>query len=266
MFAAHSLLSEIFLARGEQDKAVNALFSGAHTRPRDPDVWFNVAELIRDRAGEDPHKALTDRIYCYSRVIEIDPRNYPARFHRAAAYRELGYNGRAATEYERILKELPHNIRALRHLAETYIDMQDVQRAIDYYMDSIKYYMSLDTEDSLKFSWSDLNIFVELLAYERQHELGLRLLTSVSRWLLGRNEDKIWDDLDDDREWDVSHSPRRIKTDGFIPGIYPENSYGIGLPMELRMKLGIFRLKLGDRHLNEALVITILLFLLKRKK
>lgn len=261
MFAAHSLLSEIFLARGEKDKAVTALFSGAHTRPRDPDVWYKVAKLIQDRGGENPQKALTDRIYCYSRVIEIDSRSYNARFQRAAAYRELGYNGRAATEYERILKELPHNIRALRHLAETYIDMQDVQRAIDYYMDGIKYYMSLDTEDSLQFSWSDLNIFVELLSYEKQHELGLRLLTSVSRWLLGRNEDKIWDEyLDDDREWDASHSPRRIKTDGFIPEMFPENSYGLGLPMELRMKLGIFRLKLGDRHLNEALVRTLLFF------
>ncbi|EED16842.1 RNA polymerase III transcription factor TFIIIC subunit (Tfc4), putative [Talaromyces stipitatus ATCC 10500] len=254
MFAAHSLLSEIFLARGEKDKAVSALFSGAHTRPRDPTVWHKVARLIQDRAGEDRQKTLNDMIYCYSRIIEIDSKSYNARFQRAAAYRELGYNGRAATEYERILKELPHNIRALRHLAETYIDMKDVRKALQYYLESIEYYMSLDNDENMEFSWSDVNICAELYAFVGEPEAGLQLLSSVSRWLLGRKDDKIWDEyIDDDREWDAGDSPRRIKTDGFIPNAYPIDSYGLGLPMELRIKLGTFRLKLGERYFEEAL-------------
>jgi general transcription factor 3C polypeptide 3 (transcription factor C subunit 4) len=257
MFAAHSLLSEIFLARGDKDKAVSALFSGAHTRPRDATVWYKVAKLIQDRAGTERQKTLNDVIYCYSRIVEIDPKSYNARFQRAAAYRELGHNGRAATEYERILKELPHNIRALRHLAETYIDMHDVQKAAQYYMSSIEYYMSLDAEENVEFSWSDVNICAELFAFMEQPESGLHLLSSVSRWLLGRKDDSIWDNfVDDDREWDANDSPRRIKTDGFIPNTYPNDSYGLGLPMELRIKLGAFRLKLGERYFDEALVIT----------
>ncbi|KAH8700588.1 hypothetical protein BGW36DRAFT_132126 [Talaromyces proteolyticus] len=253
MFAAHSLLSEIFLARGEDDKAISALFSGAHTKPRDPTVWYKVSKLIQERSGEDRQKALNDMVYCFSRIIEIDPKSYNARFQRAAAYRELGSNGRAATEYERILKEIPHNIRALRHLAETYIDMQEVQKAIRYYTNSIEYYMSHETDESLEFSWSDVNICVELYAYIGQYESGLQLLKSVSRWLVGRKDDKIWDSEDDDREWDAADSPRRIKTNGFIPGVFPIQSYGLGLPMELRIKLGIYRLKLGERYYNEAL-------------
>lgn len=114
MFAAHSLLSEIFLAQGQKDKALTALFSGAHTRPRDASVWFKVAQMILDRAGDDRPAALNDVIYCLSRVIDIEPKNYNARFQRAAVYRELGHNGRAVTEYERILKEVPHHPRALR--------------------------------------------------------------------------------------------------------------------------------------------------------
>lgn len=255
MFAAHSLLSEIFLARGEKDKAVTALFSGAHTRPRDPTVWHKVARLLQERAGEDRQKTLNDMIYCYSRIIEIDGKAYNARFQRATAYRELGYNGRAASEYERILKELPHNIRALRHLAETYIDMQDVQKALDYYLASIDYYMTLDNDENMEFSWSDVNICAELYAYVGDPRKGLQLLSSVSRWLLGRKDDTMWDAyIDDDREWDAADSPRRIKTDGFIPNTYPLDSYGLGLPMELRIKLGTFRLKLGDRYFEEALV------------
>ncbi|KKK11940.1 RNA polymerase III transcription factor TFIIIC subunit (Tfc4) [Aspergillus rambellii] len=254
MFAAHSLLSEIFLAKGEKDKAVGALFSGAHTRPRDASVWAKVARMIMEQAGEDRQAALNDVIYCHSRVIEIDPKNYNARFQRAAIYRELGYNGRAATEYERILKELPHNARALRHLAETYIDQNEVQKAVDYWSESVQYYMTQDPEKNPEFTWSDANIYVELYTYLGQHFEGLKALKSVSRWLLGRRDDKMWKDFDeDDREWDADDSPRRIKAHGYVPKRWPRDSYGLGLPLELRIKMGLFRLKLGYEHQEEAL-------------
>ncbi|KAJ5466320.1 hypothetical protein N7530_010107 [Penicillium desertorum] len=253
MFAAHSLLSEIFLAQGEKDKALAALFNGAHTRPKDPGVWVKVARLILDRAGENRQSALHDVAYCYSRILEVSPDNTNIRFQRAAIYRELGHNGRAAAEYERLLKDCPHSARALRHLAETYIDLNDVQKAVDHYANSIDHYLSLDPEAS-DFTWSDLNIYVELFGYLNEPEEGLISLKILARWLLGRGEDSVWDGHeDDDREWDADDSPRRIKTDGFIPNQWPRESYGLGLPLELRIKMGVFRLKLGDKHHNEAL-------------
>lgn len=254
MFAAHMLLSEIFLAQGEKEKATTALFSGAHTRPRDPTVWAKLAKMILDNAGDDRQPVLNDVIYCYSRVIDIDPQNFNARYQRAAAYRELGYNGRAATEYERILKDIPHDPRALRHLAEVYIDMDQVDKAVVRWAESVEYYISLDPEEALDFSWSEINIYAELYSYLDQNEKGLNALKQVARWHLGRKDDTMWEDLDDDREWDADDSPRRIKVDGFIPGQWPKDSYGDGLPLELRIKLGLFRLKMGHEHHAEALV------------
>ncbi|KAH8422545.1 tetratricopeptide repeat protein [Aspergillus melleus] len=254
MFAAHSLLSEIFLAQGQRDKALTALFSGAHTRPRDPTVWAKVAKMIMDRAGDDRFTALNDVIYCYSRVLEINPRNHNARFQRAAIYRELGHNGRAATEYERILKELPHSMRALRHIAETYIDSKEVQKAVNHWSKSVKYFTSLDPSAAPDFSWSDANIFAELYGYQGEHATGLRSLKALCRWLLGRGEDTMWEGFDeDDREWDADDSPRRIKTNGYMPGQWSRDSYGLGLPLELRIKLGLFRVKMGYEHREEAL-------------
>ncbi|PWY82837.1 RNA polymerase III transcription factor TFIIIC subunit Tfc4 [Aspergillus heteromorphus CBS 117.55] len=254
MFAAHSLLSEIFLAQGEKDKALTALFSGAHTRPKDPTVWAKVARMILERAGDDRQSALNDVIYCYSRVLDVDPKNYNARFQRTAIYRELGYNGRAATEYERILREVPHNTRALRHLAETYIDLNDVGKAVVQWANSVEYFQSLEPEDVPDFSWSDVNIYTELYSYLDQHFQGLVALKSVSRWLLGRRSDTMWEDFhEDDREWDADDSPRRIKTDGFDPRTWSRDYYGLGLPLELRIKLGLFRLKMGYDHKEEAL-------------
>lgn len=255
IFAAHSLLSEIFLAQGDKDKAVTALFSGAHTRPRDPSVWVKAAKLILERAGDDRASSLHDVLYCYSRVIDVDPKSYSIRFHRAAVNRELGYNGRAVQEYEKLLKELPHNMEALRQLAETCIDMNDVEKAKAQYEETISYFTSLDLEDSMDFTWSDVNIYVELFSYLGQYEQGLVALKSLSRWLLGRKEDVLWEGIQqDDREWDSEDDPRRLQTPGFEPEEYPLESYGFGLPLELRAKLGIYRLKMGPQHKNEALV------------
>lgn len=255
MFPAHSLLSEIFLAQGEKDKALAALWNGAHTRPKDAKVWLQVARLILGRAGVDRESALPDVVYCYSRIIEIDHNNFNIRFQRAAVYRELGYTGRAAGEYERILKERPYSIRALRRLAEIHIDLNDVERALEIWSESIVYFRS-HPEQVQGFSWSDVNIYAELFGYVNRHAEGLAETKTLSRWYLDRgNDDPLWGKFDeDDREWDSEHSPRRIKTSGFNPDQWPLDSYGLGLPLEIRIKIGLFRLKMGEKHHEEALV------------
>lgn len=258
MFAAHSLLSEIFLAQGHKDKALAALFSGAHTRPKDPTVWLKVAKMILDHAG-DYQTALQDVIYCYSRVLEVDTKNHEIRFERAAAYREFGYNGKAVQDYERLLKDLPHNTRALRHLAETYIELGDIEKAKSRYDESIAYYSALNLEEAADFDWSDVNIYVELFGYQNNYWEGLRALRFLSRWLLGRKDESEWDSIwEDDREWDAEHYPRRASTPWFSSSRYPLESYGTGLPLELRIKLGIFRLKMGAEFKEEAMVRSVL--------
>ncbi|KAJ5893348.1 hypothetical protein N7495_005039 [Penicillium taxi] len=255
MFPAHLLLSEIFLAQGQKDKALGALFSGAHTRPRDRNVWLQIADLILQRAGEDRQPALNDVVYCYSRVLDIAPKKeIDVRYARAAIYMEQGYIGKAAQEYERILRARPHNTKALCLLAEALIQTREFSKAINYWSESVEHFISLDPIDAPEFSWSEINIYVELFGYVEQYEQGLVALKTLARWLLGRKEDYFWEDFtDDDREWDLQHSPRRIKTDGFIPGQWPDDSYGLGLPLELRIKMGIFRLRMGEHYYADAL-------------
>ncbi len=258
MFAAHSLLSEIHLARGDKNKALTALFNGAHTRPRDVQVWSRVADLILERAGDDRMAALNDAIYCYNRIIGVDATNMYARYQRAALNRELGYNGRAVLEYERMLKLLPHDTTVLRHLAEVCIDLGEVERAKTHYDVSIAYYLSDEKKASgMIFSWSDINIYGELFSLLRRYAEGISRLTSLSRWLLGRGRETYWDDIvEDDREWDSKDMPRRSQVQHFSPGQYGSMTYGDGLPLEIRIKLGIYRLRLGN-HVKEALVSTV---------
>ncbi|KAF3480705.1 uncharacterized protein GIQ15_06052 [Arthroderma uncinatum] len=250
IFQAHVLLSEIFLAQGQKKKALFALFTGAHTR-RNPEVWLEVANLILERADEDRAAALDDVLYCYSRVIDIDQKRYDLRFERAAINEELGYKGKAAQEYEKILEALPHNTSALRPLAALYIELGDIGKAKSQYEKCISHYMNLSLDEVEEFNWSDVNIYVELFSYDHDYQQGISSLKALARWLLGRKGDSGWDLIDDDREWDAEDYPRRTTTPWFVQGQYPVESYGIGLPLELRIKLGVYRLKMGYK--DEAL-------------
>lgn len=253
MFAAHSLLSEVHMARGDGEKALTALFNGAHTRPGDAQVWHRVAHSILGREVEERNSALPDAIYCLSRVINIQQDNVEARYQRASLNRVLGYNGRAANEYEQLLKYLPHDTDVLRQLAEIYIELGEVDIALQHFDNGIAYHQSKEPTTVTSFSWSDTNVYTELYGYQDQYKLGIKKLKSLSRWLLGRKKDSLWETFEgDDREWDLEDQPRRVTVTGFVSGVFPANAYGEGLPLELRVKLGIYRLRLGDSA--EALV------------
>ena len=253
MFTAHSLLSEVYMARGDRDKATAALFNGAHTRPGDIQVWLRVRTLLLERDTDHQNSLIPDAIYCLTRVLSIQPRNKTIRYERASLNRKLGYLGRAANEYEQLLKYYPHDVVVLRHLAEAYVDLGDIDRALQRYEECIAYHQSHELSEASMFSWSDVNVYVELYGYEGQYEIGIQKLKSLSRWLLGRRQEHVWEAFStDDREWDAEDYPRRVQVDGFVQGAFDPSAYGKDLPLELRVKLGVYRLKLGDTE--EALV------------
>lgn len=255
MFPAHSLLSEVHMARGHPAKALAALWNGAHTRPRDIQVWLRVAQLILERGGEDKNSAARDAIYCFNRIIAVDSNDVKARHQRAALHRDLGNHGKAAYDYEYLLKQFPHETTILRLLAETYIDLDDVDKAIAHYNHSLSHYQVMEPKQVISVSWSDINVYAELYGIKREYTKGIAQIKSLSRWLLGRGSDIFWGPFDtDDREWDSEDEPRRTLVKGFVAGQHETASYGNGLPIELRIKLGIYRLHMGDQYLHEAIV------------
>lgn len=255
MYAAHSLLSEIHTAKGDEDKALTALFNGAHTRPRHIEGWMDLAEKLLERAHGEDDSALTDALYCYSRVMQVEPHNLQARHQRAELNRRLGYNGRAAAEYEALLRIYPHDLVILRSLAEVYTELDNPHRAMEHYNASIRFYQSREPVQPKAFTWSDVNIYIELFANQQRYDEGLSALKSLSRWLLGRRSDPLWDAFDhDDREFDLDDHPRRVLVEGFQPGSYDAMTYGKGMPIELHVKLGLYRLGSVERRVDEALV------------
>lgn len=254
MYQAHNLLSEIHAARGDKEKALSAAWNGAHTRPRDPEMWSRIARLILERDDEDRDSILRDAIYCYNRILYVDSSNVEARYQRAALNHELGHKRKAANEYEQLIKQLSHDTTVLRHLAEIYIDLDEPDNALSHYEASIHHFQSIEPCEVTSFTWSDVNIVCELYGVQRRYDEGITMLKTLSRWLLGRAREKCWEIFhEDDREWDLEDQPRRDEVAGFVPGEYDVTLYGDGLPLELRVKLGVFRLKSEHPNLMEAI-------------
>lgn len=254
MFAAHSLLSEIHMARKDKPKALAALFNGAHTRPRDTQVWLKLAKWITERAGDDGITSTRDAIYCYSRVITVDKNNAKARHRRATLYRAAGQTSRAAFDYEYLLAHAPRDTNILRMLAEVYIDLNETDLALAHFERTFRYYRAMESQNVAGITWSDINIYVEICGYEQEYQKGVFQLKSLARWLVGRANDGFWDSFDgDDREWDREDQPRRTQVQEFVSGQHGASAYGDGLPIELRIKLGLYRLEMGPNYVDEAI-------------
>ena len=255
MYSAHSLLSEIHAARGDLDKAIVAAYSGAHTQPRNMEMWSRIARMLLDRDRGHTTATLVDAIYCYNRVISIDKSNVEARFQRAALNHELGKFKQVVTDYELLNKYLPHDTTVLRHLAQASIEINEPDRALRCYKTAITHFQDLEPFAPTSVNWSDVNVLVELYLFCQAYDEGLELTKSLSRWLLGRRNDHCWEHFtDDDREWDLNDEPRRVEIFKFIPNQYEQESYGAGLPLDLRIKLGILRLNMSNEHVDEAIV------------
>lgn len=253
VYSAHSLLSEIYFDQGDEEKAIAALLTGAHALPKEPSVWHQIADVCLQRVSEkNRQQALHSASYCYARLLQINQKDQDSRFQRAAISRLLGNRGKALKDLQKLLVELPNNPSVLRQMAEVYTDMKLPQRARELYERSIAYHQSVDDRES--FTFSDINVYVELFAFSKEYARGIAVMKSLSRWILGRKADIFWDSIqDDDREWDAEDEPRRVEVKEFHPGVQPLEAYGNGLPLELRVKLGIFRLKLGTENFAEAL-------------
>ena len=258
IYAAHSLLSEVLWTMGRKEDSIGALFSGAHTR-RDPKIWWNVAnrtmELIANTSEKEAREGfIVQAIYCLTMVLKLDSDDNDARMERMRLRLEIGSSSRAKKDCEKLLEAFPHNTGLLRQLVELCLTNEEMARAKILYDGVIENVIAGKLKEEDSFTWSFINIYLDLLDHLELWDEALHKLSQLSRLLLEREAETFWDKVDDDREWDVEDYPRRSEIVDFAPGKFDLVTYGLGLPLELRIKLGLFRLKIGTQYYNEALV------------
>jgi general transcription factor 3C polypeptide 3 (transcription factor C subunit 4) len=245
-YSAHALLSEIYFAQGEDQKAVNALYFGAHSAPRDADIWQGLADACLRLKTIDRETALRQALNCFRRILDIDEHHHDALFQRAAIYHEMGNRGRALREYNSLLKVMPNNTSIIRQKAPLLQQLGRFDEAIKVCEVSIAHGKGTGDGADDEFSWPDILVYTDILARCGQIEEAIVRLKRLSRWLVDREMEEFWDEVvDDDREWDSEHEPRRIEVEAFHPNLFPEELYGQALPFEVRVKLGLYRLTQG---------------------
>ena len=98
--------------------------------------------------------------------------------------------------------------------------------------------------------WTHLNVYIDILIKLGMYLEGIRQLKRLSRWFLGRMSETFWEDvIMDDREFD-STEERRMQIWQFQQdGTNRDSSqYGDGLPLELRIKLGLLRVRTHQKE------------------
>ncbi|EAQ91053.1 hypothetical protein CHGG_02988 [Chaetomium globosum CBS 148.51] len=274
VFNAWMLLSTVHETLGNREQAIWCRISAAHLTPRDVPQWIATAEYalecledVDDDAattadgstsgsGNTPAKdEVLQRAYaCYTQALETDRANITARTGRADVIMMQGNASKALAEYQKALSYRPWNIRTVRNIADVALDVKDRRKGADIaraayrrLVDHLRAGGSFEAEEGW-FEWSDLRIYLEFFTILEQWREGAQELKEISRWLLGRRDEVYWDQwVDDDREWDITDD-RRIAVPEFEPARFPQESYGQGLPVDLRAKLYVYRGKLGFEY------------------
>ncbi|KAI1355681.1 hypothetical protein F5Y01DRAFT_269512 [Xylaria sp. FL0043] len=257
-YRAWTLLASFLEEKGDLKRSFTARVFSCNLQPKNVEGWLNCAEIgiaLRDELPEHAAEFLEQASVCYSAALRADITNQQARHGRAAIAVERGQIRTAAKDYLYLLEHGEYDIHALRSYAEMTIILASTGKrsfykpdsAIDWYYRAFAHFR-VDGGDGHPFEWQDVSIFAGLLAYIEHTKDALYELKSLARWLVGRSDENFWDDWqDDDREWDIGNA-RRTGFQEFHFGKYPESSYGISLPLDLRTKLAVYRLKLGDIH------------------
>ncbi|GAB1320430.1 transcription factor TFIIIC subunit tfc4 [Madurella fahalii] len=256
VFHAWTLLSTVHETLGNREQAIWCRISAAHLTPRDVQQWISTAEYALEcledlEDGPEKDEVLRRAYACYTQALETDRSNIVARTGRADVIMLQGNASKALAEYQKALNYRPWNIRTVRNIADVALDVKDPRKSADVargaYRRLVDYLQANGTFDAEegRFEWSDLRIYLEFFTIQEKWQEGAQQLKEISRWLLGRRAESYWDQwTDDDREWDI-HDDRRVAVPDFEPARFPQDSYGQGLPVDLRAKLYVYRSKVG---------------------
>lgn len=245
-YPAWKMLGEIHKEKGDEKKCFMSWFTAAHCKPKDHYLWLECARMSIDQEG--PNETA---VYSYNRALRANLDDISIMYEKAVLHKQLGQLSKAADGFAQLVKALPNDMSVLKEIAQVYTQINKIPDAIRFYEASVQHYKSVGLGSQEGFGWSDLNILVELYMLEKQWEKVIFVTKSIGRWLWGRLADSYWDQIQgDDKEWDEFDDSRRLLVREYEPGKHDDSSYV--MPIELRVKLGNCRLKLG--HVEEAIV------------
>ncbi|KAM0717663.1 hypothetical protein Q7P37_007515 [Cladosporium fusiforme] len=254
IYVAHSLLSDILIAKGQQKDALGALMTGANIK-KDPDLWLLVANKTLEMAGAFRTRAEYDQaVFCLSKAIHYShgEDTFELRTQRRDLHLDAGHDVKARTDTKLLLRARPDDLDNLKLYAELCFESKDhfeMAAGRETYENTFKLFEDKDTFGDAEGQWTHLNLYLDLVERTREPVHAVFQLKRVARWFLGRKEDEFWDDVtEDDREFDSGHERRYEIPEFRNSSNHSQDAYGDGLPLDLRVKFGMFRLKMKKQE------------------
>ncbi|KAF2129943.1 TPR-like protein [Dothidotthia symphoricarpi CBS 119687] len=267
IFDAHNIVSEIYGAMGEELKSIEALIIGAPTK-RDPGLWHFIIERV-NKLDTEEYPTYTDDaktavvLECLNQIILLDLTNYEARSHKLEIEARLGHVSKCVQLGRKMLKQLKEDkkgpdtevlkIIAMMGTSSRKHTKLHLDKIIECFDEAIEVFTGPKRNPtSSDLDWELINIYLDLLDRTGKHDNAISRLKALSRWKQGRRDETYWDDQQDDREFDIEDAPRRITVLDFRR-TSQDAKYGQTLPLEIRAKLGLFRLRNSASDFTEAM-------------
>ncbi|XP_014554952.1 hypothetical protein COCVIDRAFT_17396 [Bipolaris victoriae FI3] len=266
IFDAYNIASEIYTEMGREEDSIAVLLAGAPTK-RDPGLWQFIIERIQQLDPEQ-HPRFTDEnksaaiLPCLNEIILLN-NDYEARSHKLEIEAQLGRSSKCVLLGLKMLKtrkeqgEDPDTsvlkIMAMMGTASPRQTKIHLHKLIDSFEEAIDVFTQPGRDPVTNdLDWELINIYLDLLDRAGSYAKGITKLKSLSRWKQGRHAETFWDELDDDREFDIEDEPRRVAVPQFVQKSQ-DAKYGSTLPLEIRVKLGLFRLRRSKDDFKEAM-------------
>ncbi|KAM9927412.1 hypothetical protein OXX80_010296 [Metschnikowia pulcherrima] len=240
-FNAYKTLGEICQIRGNMNKCCFFWLIAAECGEADGEFWGLVADMSVDLGHID------QAIHCYNHAIaktKGTPLSYITE--RALLYKEKKHYVRALEGFQRLHAAYPSDASVVRNLASVYVEQKRYNDAVNLYMRVLDSNMHPQPNREFPpFGWTELNITCELLESQESWTAGIKLIKVVSRWKQGR-EDEIWWDEQDDIEFDARArlAYLQVKKPASCDLLMRRD---FSLPIDIRCKLGMFRLQMDQR-------------------
>ncbi|WRT64759.1 uncharacterized protein IL334_001693 [Kwoniella shivajii] len=259
--AAWASLATCYDDIGDAEKARQMRFLGAHV-DNDEETWRSLAYDFKQNGHQD------QCVYCLRKALKHGTEDTELLWELGSIYVAQRQKSRASDVFKKLIKSDPAFVRDFDIMMEFHqvlietnqrsLIVQVMRETFDWHIATFS-----SPDDHRPVGHNSMTIervlqLVDEFLFLDDLDQALEIVRKGQRWLQGRRNQKQWDTFSDDREYDP---PGTIRTTN--DGKDSDESEGFAMDIQLRHKLALIRLRLGDDeealiHINEILNLDVL--------